>query len=445
MATSADVVVIGGGIAGCATAWFLARRGARVVLVEKEAAPAMEQSGRALGQVRQQGRHFLEIPMAMESSRLWEELSDELGIETEFVRGGVMMLAETESDEAQLDLEAAQAKVFGYGAHMIGPAEIRRILPRMAGNWRSALWSPDDGSTSPPKSTLAFAEAARRLGADIRCSTTVTGIEVSGGYVRGVETGGERISAGAVVCAAGIWSTSVAAMAGVTLPLQVIRTSLAETVETNVATDVAVFTPYVSYRPTRQNTWWVGGGFRGAGVDYDLTLSSLHHFSFFTKRYRQNWRNIRIAVGGAFLSDIRRGLARGAGRFRAGEPPANDAIIDHNVAQFRKLIPDQAEVAIARRWAGRIDLTPDLVPAIGPTSKVEGLFFATGLSGHGIVLGPVVGKLLSEAVLDGRMSIDVTALRPDRFEERRLAPPSATPEFFYSKKTKKVGNDADAS
>ena len=442
MSSATDIVVIGGGIAGCATAWFLARRKVRVLLLEKEATLAAEQSGRALGFVRQQGRHFLEIPMAMESLRLWVEISGELGIDTEFVRGGVMMLAETERDEQLLSLEADQAKAFGYGAHMIGAQQIARILPRIAGSWRSALWSPDDGSTSPPKSTRAFAEAAQRLGAEVRCSTAVTGLDIEGGRIRGVRVGDELIKASAVVCAAGVWSTQIAAMAGVTLPLQVVRTSLAETAETNVDTQVAVFTPYVSYRPTRQNTWWIGGGYRGAGVDYDFTVSSLRHFGYFGKRFMQNWRNIRIGVGETFLSDMQRAVSRGARRFQVAEPRANDAIIEHNVAQFRKLLPDQADVAIARRWAGRVDLTPDLVPAIGPTRKVEGLCFATGLSGHGIVLGPVIGKLASEAVLDGRMSIDVSALRPDRFAEGELAPPSATPEFFYSEKTKKGGHDA---
>src|SRR5690606_15570706 len=183
--------------------------------------------------------------------------------------------------------------------------------------------------------------------------------------------------------------------------------------------------------------WWIGGGYRGAGVDYDLTLSSLRHFAYFGKRYLQNWRNISIGVGRALFADALRSVSFGAGRFRVPEPRANAAIVAHNVEQFRKLVPDQGGIAVARSWAGRVDLTPDLVPAIGPTRKVEGLVFATGLSGHGIVLGPVVGKLASEAVLDGRMSIDVSRLRPDRFAEGDMAPPSATPEFFYSNKTKR--------
>lgn len=435
--TTADVVVIGGGIAGCASAWFLASRGARVILVEKERDVASEQSGRALGHVRQQGRHHLEIPLAKESSRIWGELAQELQAETEFVRGGVLTLAETESDEANLAIDAALAREHGFGARLITGAEVAGLVPDMAGPWRAGLWSPDDGNASPPKATRALAEAATRRGARIWRDTTVTGLDIAGGAVTGVRTSAGPISAPNVVCAAGIWSTRVAAWAGVPLPLQVIRTSLAETAPAPVTTRIAVYTPYVSFRPTVNGTWWIGGGYRGAGVDYDLTLSSLRHLRFFLARYRQNWRNIKIGLGSEFAADLQRSMAGGARAFAAGEPPANDAILDHNIARFRRLMPALAEVGIARRWAGRIDLTPDLVPALGGTSRVRGLTFATGLSGHGIVLGPVVGKLVSELVLDGRPSIDIGVFRPDRFAEGRLAPPSLSPEFFYSKDTAK--------
>jgi len=431
----ADVVVIGGGIAGCASAWFLARRGARVVVVEKGETPAWEQSGRALGHVRQQGRHQLEIPLAKESSRIWGDLAAELQAETQFVRGGVLTLAETEADEANLAIDARLAKEHGFGARLISGREVAAIIPEMAGTWRAGLWSPDDGNASPPKATRALAEAAERRGAEIRCGVTVTGLDVSGGAITAVRTSAGTIRTPQVVCAAGIWSTKVASWVGLKLPLQVIRTSLAETAPATVTTRVAVYTPYVSFRPSLEGTWWIGGGYRGAGVDYDLTLSTLRHLRFFMARYRQNWRHIKLGLGSEFLADLGRLFKTGEGAFRSGEPGYSEAILNHNIRRFRELMPQQAAVEIARRWAGRIDLTPDLVPALGPTARVRGLHFATGLSGHGIVLGPVVGRTISELILDGRSALDVSVFSPDRFAEGRLAPPSLSPEFFYSKTT----------
>jgi glycine/D-amino acid oxidase-like deaminating enzyme len=419
---AADVVVIGGGISGCAAAYYLARRGARVVLCEAKEIAA-EQSGRAWGYVRRQGRDPAEMPLAVEMMRLWDGLADELEADLEFTRAGLLTVADSAADEAPLHDEAAVAAAHGVEARLVTAREIADIFPALTGTWRVGLFTPDDGHAEPAKATRAFAAAATRLGVTIRERTPVRRIDVAAGRASGVVTAEGRIRADAVICAAGIDGSTFAKTLGLRIPVQVVRASVAEThrADTNLP-KTAVQTPDVSIRPTLRGTFYIGNGYRGAGPDYDITLGSLRHLRYFLPALAKNWRLLRIGVGAELFRDAAwrvRALGGAPAAALRGEPPVNHRKIAHNERRFHAQLPQLAGLGLMRRWAGRIELTPDMIPALGPIRGVAGAYVATGFSGHGFALGPVTGRLLSELVLDGRPSLDLSAFDPQRFEEGR--------------------------
>src|SRR5688500_3838355 len=176
MPTTADVVVVGAGISGCAAAYYLARRGVRVIVVDKGAV-AGEQSSRAWGYVRQQGRHPAELPLMAESMRMWRELTAEIG-DLEFVQGGNLVLAQTEEDRARLANAERVATEHGVRARIISPRELRDVVPALAGRWTGGLYCPDDAHAEPATATHAYARAAVEAGAEIRTGCAVEGIEL---------------------------------------------------------------------------------------------------------------------------------------------------------------------------------------------------------------------------------------------------------------------------
>ncbi|MGH7357460.1 MAG: NAD(P)/FAD-dependent oxidoreductase, partial [Candidatus Rokuibacteriota bacterium] len=150
--------MIGGGIVGCAVAYQLARRGVRVVLAERTAI-AWEQSGRNWGFVRQQGRDPAEVPLMMEANRLWQGLEAELGADVEWIQGGDLALAATPERLALMEGWLDTARQFGLDTRVLGPGELARLVPRLAGRWLGGLYTPGDGHAEPRKATWALAHA----------------------------------------------------------------------------------------------------------------------------------------------------------------------------------------------------------------------------------------------------------------------------------------------
>lgn len=186
-ASSADVVVIGGGIVGCASAYHLARRGVRVLLLDKGRI-GHEQSSRNMGAVRQQARDPVETPLMIECVRLWEGLARELDADIEWVQGGNLGLAATPEELARFERAERVGREFGLDCRLLGAAQVKEVVPRMASSWRGGLYTPTDGHASAPKTTQAFADAARRHGAVLEEYRAVERIELAGGRVATVLT-----------------------------------------------------------------------------------------------------------------------------------------------------------------------------------------------------------------------------------------------------------------
>ena len=182
MPLAADVVIIGGGIVGVCTAWFLARQAVDVVLCEKGHI-AGEQSGRNWGWVRKQGRDVREMPMIVESLEIWRTLADEIGEDVGFVQTGCLFAASSDEELNDFSSWLPTADEYGVDTRVVDADELGQLVPGSAVAWRGALYTASDGRAEPHKAAPAIARAAVREGATVLTACAVRGIETEGGRV----------------------------------------------------------------------------------------------------------------------------------------------------------------------------------------------------------------------------------------------------------------------
>jgi glycine/D-amino acid oxidase-like deaminating enzyme len=419
--SSADVVIIGGGIVGLATACYLARRKVGVVLLEKGRL-AWEQSSRNWGFVRQQGRDPAELPMMVQANRLWRAIGEEADADTEWRQGGNLALAQSEEALALYEEGREQARQHGIDTRVLSKAEVRALLPDYQGPYLGGLHTPSDGQADPYKGTLAFAKAARQAGADLREYVAVEGFELAGGHIAGVRTTQGSIATNTVVCAAGAHSAFLARMVGLSLPQRAVRSSVARTAPLPHITDLGVWGGTVGFRQTRDGRVVLGR--TSAGVaDYDVTLDGLRHLRLFLPIFLKNRDMFRMRVGKPLWQDIWRRIPGTAGHRHPfahavdEEPPVNEKTLASSAALFQTYFPHLGPVTIEHRWAGLIDATPDLLPVLGEARARPGFIFATGFSGHGFGLGPGAGHALAQLIAEGRSDLDLRPMRFERFAE----------------------------
>lgn len=415
-----DVIVIGGGIAGCSVAYYLAKRGVKVMLLDKGAL-AHEQSSRAWGFVRQQDRDPAELPLMVAGNRIWRELEAELGADIEWTQGGILALAQSEADLAYYEERAKLEREAGADSRMITPAEVGVLLPQLALPVVGALHTPSDGHADPEKATLAIAAAAVRAGATLHHHCAVNGFIREGGRVTGVATGRGEVRAGAVLCAAGAHSSRLLRLAGLDLPMRSVRSTVAVTRPIAPFTPLAVRGLDVAFRQTKAGNLILGRVSAGS-ADYDVTLESFRHLGWFLPNFLKNRGMLRLHVGRPLLTDILRALP-GAKARKAPfahtvdvEPQANARTAELNRQAFERHFPALGTVEIERAFAGIIDTLPDILPVLGETG-LPGLYVATGFSGHGFAMGPVVGQLMAALITEGSTFLDLHPLRFSRFRE----------------------------
>ena len=196
-----------------------------------------------------------------------------------------------------------------------------------------------------------------------------------------------------------------------------IRSSVGQTQSAKPFTKVAMWGPRVAYRPCHNGSFTIGNGYRGLGADYDLTVNSLRNLKHFLPAYKNNWRLLKLSLGNEFIQHLRTTFSAASQARPLPEPRVNLAKVSCNVARFNEMFPHLGGLALAKSWAGRIDLTPDVIPIIDRPDPNDGLYVAAGFSGHGFALGPSIGKQLAEWIADGRPSLDLAPFRLSRFAE----------------------------
>jgi glycine/D-amino acid oxidase-like deaminating enzyme len=421
----ADVVIIGGGIMGCSTAYYLAKRGIDVILVDKGAV-GYEQSTRNWGWVHQQVRYPHLIPLAVESVKLWQSLSQELNADLEWVQGGNLSLGFDDEDTAAFERWGQEARSHGLETEILSHGQVAELLPGSQGRWNNALYVPSDGQANPDRVTDAFARAAADLGARIFTDCAALGIDTQGGAVHAVRTERGAIRTSRVVCAAGAWSARFLRTLGLGLPQSALRSSVVRTTPVEPLTDLTAWGDGFTFRQDRTGRLILASG---ATAIYDVTLDLLHDFRRFAPLAWSNRRWVRLRLGKPLLNDLA-ALIPGTGakrefwqRRRRIDPAADSSSVRSSLAGLHAMFPGLADVGIETTWAGNIDTTPDQAPVLGPIPAApEGFYLATGLSGHGFALGPGAGKLMSELLADDEPSVDPHAFRYARFAENDLAP-----------------------
>jgi sarcosine oxidase subunit beta len=364
-----EVVVIGGGIVGCACAYYLAQRGVSVVLLERSVIGS-EGSGRNGGGVRQQCRDRRELPLAMASVKLWEHLEDEMGFDTEYKQGGNIRLAATEERMEDLMTLGEQELAMGLEVEVWDRTQLRERAPYLADLFIGAKYCATDGVANPILATKAFGWAAERAGARLMMHTEATQIGLQSGRISSVLTRGVNgeleIGTPTVINAAGLWAAPISRTVGVDLPLRPVRAILVTTeplpplfTEFISSHDVGIYT-----RPTRSGSIHVGTvGVREYTIEKSIPIWALRH-----------------------------------------------------LARIGQMIPALEDVNFLRVWAGSLAMAPDGVPILGPADGMDGYILATGFSGHGFCLGPIAGQLLSELVVDGKPSLSLDEFRLSRFD-----------------------------
>lgn len=412
-----DVVVIGGGIVGVSTALTLAERGVSVALCEKGTI-AGEQSSRNWGWCRVMGRAPAEIPLGIESLRLWRGMPERIGADIGFRQAGTMWLCDTERDVDRLSPWLEHARHWQLDTRMLSATETEAALPGVARRFAGALHTPSDGRAEPFVAVPAMARAARRRGAVVLGNCAVRGVETEGGRLAGVQTERGRIPCASVVLAGGAWSRLFCGNLGLFLPQLKLLGSVLRTTPLHGPTECAVGASDFAFRKR------LDGGFtvarRNASIA-DLVPDSFRLFSDFLPTLRTSWHEIRLRVGRRFIEEwrIRRRWALDEitpfEQVRVLDPAPSGRLLDEGMDNLRRAFPAFAGARVAESWGGLIDATPDSVPVISAVPALPGFHVATGFSGHGFGIGPGAGRLMADIVTGSQPIVDPTPFSFDRF------------------------------
>lgn len=412
-----DVVIIGAGIIGISTAWFLAKGGVSVLVCDKGRV-AGEQSSRNWGWVRQQGRDAAELPIMIESISIWDRLAEETGEDLGFTRPGVLYLAESEAQLAKqaewLDV-AAQHQL---DTRVLDSKQVHELIPDAQGQWHGGLWTASDGRAEPFKAVPALARAVQRLDGSICENCAVRTIDIEAGRVVGVITEHGRVGARSVVCAAGAWSSLFLGNLGIRLPQLTVRATVARTAPAPGIFRGGASVGEVSIRRRMDGGYTVAA----SGMnEHFVGADSFRYLFEFRPALSASTRHLRLRFGDGLLKRLTPTTSWDEDsvtpfeHMRVLDPePSQDAVGLMREGLARRL-PALADIPFQEAWAGMIDVTPDVVPVMDELSDYPGLFLATGFSGHGFGIGPGAGRVMADLVQGRPPAHDLTRFRFSRF------------------------------
>jgi glycine/D-amino acid oxidase-like deaminating enzyme len=415
----ADAVVIGGGIIGIFTAYYLARRGLSVAVVEKGRIGA-EQSSRNWGWCRQQNRDARELPMATRSLELWERFATDTGEDTGFSRCGLFYLSNDEDELSRWARWRDFAKTAGVTTHMLSGREASERGRATGRVWKGGVFSPSDGTADPSKAAPAVAAALMKLGGTVHQNCAVRGIEREGGRLVGVITEAGTIKTRTAVYAGGAWASSFCRQLGIRFPQATVRQTIVRVSGVAERLPDALHTARVSV--TRRSDGSYNLAISGRGR-VDPTAQLLRFAPQFVPMFAKRWRNVfpggleGIRGGHETLARWRLDAPTPMERVRILDPRPDSTAVKQTYGRAVELLPALAQAGIANAWAGFVDSTPDGVPGIGEVPEVPGFILAAGFSGHGFGIGPGAGHLIADLVTGDQPIFDPAPYDPARFKK----------------------------
>ena len=427
MPPGADVVVVGSGICGAAAAASTAARGLKVLLVDKERNAAGEASGQAQGVLRLQGRDPVEVPLAREALALWRQASAESN-DFELVLGGNLYLAQDERELDELRGLVAEAREVGLNdVTVLDPCAVREFVPAARGPFAGAMWSPRDGHCDPQAASEHFIRRARRAGVEFAYGVKATRIVVRGSRVVGVDTGSSTMACAHIIVAAGVWTPHLLATAGLRVPIMPVSLSEGETSQAPQLFQSAVRAFGFGGRQRPDGRIVLSAGLN-ARVTHGLSLYDALDAPAWAKRLVAHRRSVKLRVDWpAVRSQVRYRSLLGTETIPVGIRPYPDTTQVHAAHRaMSRVFPDVASTRVERVWAGRLDMSLDGRPIIDGSAGPDGLVFVTGLSGHGLTLGPVIGEIAADLVTKGTTSRPIHPFRLARFREEAVPVPRKT-------------------
>lgn len=415
-----DVVVIGGGVIGVMSAYFLALRGQRVCVLEKGRIAA-EQSSRNWGWIRQQGRDPAELPIMIEANRLWRDLAPQLDIDIGLTQGGVTYMARGDARAAGFEQFYALARDHGLDTEMLSTQALRDLIPDMKRDFAIGMVTPSDMRAEPWLAVPALARLAASKGVSIIENCAVRCLDISAGRVSGVITEHGRIAAPQVLLAGGAWSSLFLQNHGVHIPQLSVRATVLATDPMPQVYQGGATDEHIAFR-ARQD----GGYTLATGLTHDLYLGpdAFRHARKFWPAFKQDpFNNRLIPIGPRGYPDawsITRHWAAGPSPFeqtRFLNPAPSAKALSIITREFHELFPHLPRITVKRAWAGMIDTMPDVVPILDTCPDLYGLTVATGMCGHGFGIGPAIGRVMADMMTHHPVGYDLSRFRFDRFRD----------------------------
>lgn len=384
-----NAVVLGGGLVGCAAAYYLARRGTSVLLLE-QGDLNREASGRNAGSLHfqleyrlirygdQLASQFAQIiPLSLVALEDWRGLEAELRADLEVEMGGGLIVAESAADVALLEKRQELQEKWNLGSRLLSAAEVRQLAPYLADSVIAAGYFAHEGHANPRLVAPAFARGAEALGAKINAQTRVTGLMRDGAEwrVSTVDRDGraQEVITTAVLNAAGAWAGEIGALAHLHLPIYAVPLSM------NVIERTAPLIPHLVQHASKR-----------------LTLKQVSAGN--------------VLVGGGWPSRFARDGAAMTTQRRA--QPVVENVLE-NLTLAARLVPAIGSLHLLRSWTGITGVTTDQMPLLGEVPEAPGFFVAAG--GAAFTHGPTYARLISELILDGRPSTAIELYSPARF------------------------------
>jgi len=374
MKNKTDVVIIGGGINGCSLAYRLAKKGMDVVVIEKRYL-ASGATGACGAGIRQQWSTKENALLAIQSVKIFEKLSTELMQDIEFRQGGYLIAVHDNKEMEQAELNVALQRSLGLSVDILEPQEITDVVPILDVKGMRAIgatFCPTDGHANPFKTTFAYADAARKLGAEFYTHTTVTGLTMSQKRISAVTTDKGTIQTDVVVNAAGVDSKAIAQKVHVRLPLTPFRKEI-------MATE--------RLKPL-----------------FEAMVISFKDGIYFSQQKEGQ------IVGGIPIPEERGGY----------KTMPTFAFLQHMSSTLTRYAPILKHVNMLRHWTGFYDVTPDARPILGAVAGVKGFVQCNGFSGHGFMISPMVAQVLTELIADDKTSEILENLNISRFRGKKI-------------------------